>query len=204
MPGSKGFESVRNVPTAGFKRPGSNRWVRWSHVLADNAQMRAHARRVRAHLDAQGQKLDGAATAVEELAEQFADDGRGEEQARMHIEGFIDSDTNFLRSHGVSGMSGTAYERVVEWAALNRYAKGASRHLKGNIPNPIKAEIERTVDDLVGVSRLAGEQQFNLTIRGEKRHAKAELKRINKIVDQVKQHLLDGIAAIQYPVGHVP
>jgi hypothetical protein len=45
-------------------------------VLADNAQMRAHARRVLAHLDAEGQKLDGAATAVEELAEQFADEGR--------------------------------------------------------------------------------------------------------------------------------
>ncbi|UWU29198.1 hypothetical protein N2600_04305 [Rhizobium sp. WSM1274] len=83
MPGSKGFELVGNVPAAGFKRHGSNRWVRWSHVLAYNAQMRAHARRVRAHLDAEGQKLDGAATAVEQLAEQFADEGRGEEQARI-------------------------------------------------------------------------------------------------------------------------
>jgi hypothetical protein len=72
--------------------------------------------------------------------------------------------------------------------------------LKGNIPNPITAEIERTVDELIGLCRVAGQMETDLTTRGKKRHAKTELRRINKIVDQHRKHLLDGITAIRNAV----
>lgn len=171
---------------------------RREHVLADNDQMRAHAQRVQAHLNTEDRTLTWAPGIVEQIADQTAGE---DEQARRHVEGH-----KYCVWADHSPMANLRAYRQAEmdyWQTLTRLEKAGiadmlvSDVLAGNISNPITAEIERTVDELVRLCRVAGQLEADLHVRGKKRHAKGELKRINKIVDREKQHLLDGITAIR-------
>lgn len=65
------------------------------------------------------------------------------------------------------------------------------------VKNPMNSQIDRSVDELVQLCRIAGALEADLTIRGRKRKAKAELNRINRIVRDARQHLIEGVKTIR-------
>ncbi|TAV14737.1 hypothetical protein [Rhizobium ruizarguesonis] len=189
-----------DIDVVHFKPSGQDYWVRLSHILADNEQMRARAQRVQAHIDTEDRTLSWAQDAIDQLTEKFADEGREDEQARLHVEGANAVENVLGHLRDMQQYRQAEIDRDIMMTRLEKAGIAdmlVSDVINGNISNPITTEIERTVDELVRLCRVAGQLEADLTVPGKKRHAKTELKRIDKIVDQEKQHLLDGIAAIR-------
>lgn len=69
------------------------------------------------------------------------------------------------------------------------------------VKNPMTSEIDRAIDELVRLCRIAGALEADLVIRGKKRKAKTELDRIDRIVRDARQHLIGGINTIRCRCG---
>lgn len=162
---------------------------RWSHLLADNEQMRSHAKRVEANFATQ----DRTPTWPQSILAEVADECPEIDQARRNVEWAAAKVPGSMRSLQQYRQAEVYYRRRLTRLACMLVSDVPA----GNIPNPITVEIERAVDELVRLCRVAGQLEADLTLGGKKRHMKAELKRINEIVDREKNHLLDGIAAIR-------